>query len=256
MSSNRRYYPIFLDLEGKRILVVGGGRVAQRKIVSLVEHGALVQVIAKELNTYVASMARKGLIEYAGQEFEESHLEGVFLVIAATDDASLNRLVSDKAMNKGLLVNAVDQPSECNFIVPSVLRRGDLVVAVSTSGKSPAFARKVREDLEKHLGNEFELFLTLMGNIRKRVLSQGFTQERNRELFEELVKSQLLGSIRANDWGRAASIISKVLGRTFSPEEIIDYAGMPNDRPDHEQTGARPHPPGHRRPDRLRHQPE
>jgi len=224
MSQSRRYYPIFLDLEGKKVLVVGGGKVAQRKIETLIEHGALVQVISRKLDPHIASMAEKGLIQYAGQDFSESLLDGVFLVIAATSDASLNRLVSDKAQQKGLLVNAVDQPSECNFIVPSVLRRGDLVVAVSTSGKSPAFARKVREDLEKRFGDEFELFLTLMGNLRERILSQGLSQELNRELFEKLVASHILASIRDDDWERAASIVGEVLGRSFSPEEIMGYA--------------------------------
>jgi precorrin-2 dehydrogenase / sirohydrochlorin ferrochelatase len=224
MSQSRRYYPILLDLEGKKVLVVGGGKVAQRKIETLIEHGALVQVIARTLDPHIASMAEKGLIHYAGQDFSESLLDGVFLVIAATSDASLNRLVSDKAQQKGLLVNAVDQPSECNFIVPSVLRRGDLVVAVSTSGKSPAFARKVREDLEKRFGHEFELFLTLMGNLRERILSQGLSQELNRELFEKLVASHILASIRDDDWERAASIVGEVLGRSFSPEEIMGYA--------------------------------
>jgi precorrin-2 dehydrogenase/sirohydrochlorin ferrochelatase len=133
--------------------------------------------------------------------------------------------VSKKAQQKGLLVNAVDQPSECNFIVPSVLRRGDLVVAVSTCGKSPAFARRVREGLEEYFGDEYESFLTLMGNLRELVLSQGFSQEQNKELFEKLISSPLLVSIRDNDWSRAASIISDVLGRSFSQEEIMRYVG-------------------------------
>jgi precorrin-2 dehydrogenase/sirohydrochlorin ferrochelatase len=219
-----RYYPILLDLKGKRVLVVGGGKVAQRKIETLLEHGASVQVIARELTPPIALLAEKGMIHYAGRDFSESHLDRVFLVIAATDDAKLNRLVSDKAQQRGLLVNAVDQPSECNFIVPSVLRRGDLVVAVSTSGKSPAFARKVREELEEQFGEEVDLYLTLMGNLRINILSQGLPQGQNKELFEKLISSQLLLAIRQNDWDRAASIISEVLGRSFSPDEIMGYA--------------------------------
>lgn len=218
-----RYYPVFLELEGKKALVVGGGRVAQRKIETLLEHGALVNVVAVELNRPIAAMVEKGLIQYLGQDFSENHLEHIFLVIAATNDISLNRHISEKAQQKGLLVNAVDQPSECNFIVPSVLRRGDLVVAVSTSGKSPAFARKVREDLEAHFGEEFASFLTLMGNLRELVLSRGFSQEQNKVLFEKLIASPLLVSIRNNDWDRAASIVSDVLGGSFSQEEIMGY---------------------------------
>jgi precorrin-2 dehydrogenase/sirohydrochlorin ferrochelatase len=213
-----------LDLEGKRVLVVGGGRVAQRKIETLLEHGAVVDVVAGELNRPIASLAERGLVHYAGQDFSESNLDGILLVVAATSDVSFNRHVSEKARQKGLLVNAVDQPSECNFIVPSILRRGDLVVAVSTSGKSPAFARKIREDLEAYFGEEYESFLTLMGRLRELVLSRGFSQEQNKVLFEKLIASSLLGSIRENDWERAASIITDVLGRPFSQEEIMTYA--------------------------------
>lgn len=220
----RHYFPVLLDLKGKRALVVGGGRVAQRKIESLLDHGALIQVVARELSGPIASMVERGLIDYGGEDFSESHLESVFLVITATSDISLNRQVSEKARQRGLLVNAVDQPSECNFILPSVLRRGDLVVAVSTSGKSPAFARKVREDLEERFGEEYGTFLTLMGNLRELVLSLGFSQEQNKELFERLIASPLLGSIRENDWEQAASIVREVLGRPFTKEEIMTCA--------------------------------
>jgi len=133
--------------------------------------------------------------------------------------------VSEKAQQRGLLVNAVDQPSDCNFIVPSVLRRGDMVVAVSTSGRSPAFARKVREDLEGYFGDEFESFLTLMGNLRELVLSRGFPQEKNKEIFEKLISSRLLHSLRDRDWEKAAAIVSEVLGRSFSAQDVMGYAG-------------------------------
>jgi len=219
-----RYYPILLDLRGKKALVVGGGRVAHRKIETLLEHGASVEVIARELNRSVAGLVEKGLIRFGGQEFSEDRLDGVFLFIAATSDADLNRHVSEKAQRKGLLVNAVDQPSDCNFILPSILRRGDLVVSVSTSGKSPAFARKIREDLEKHFGDEFESFLAIMGRLRERVLSLGLSQEQNREVFENLIASRLLHSLGEKDWDGAASVVSEILGRPFSREDLMTYA--------------------------------
>jgi len=223
-EADRLYYPILVDLRGKKVLVVGGGNVARRKIGSLLAHGAMVEVVAKELDPEVAAWAEKGLIKYSGQAFSESPLETFFMVIAATNDASFNRQVSRMAQEHGLLVNAVDQPSDCNFIVPSVLRRGDLVVAVSSSGKSPAFARKTREDLEQQFGEEIESFLILMGRLREKVAGHGRPQAHNKEIFEKLIASPLLHAIREKDWDQAASVISEILGRPFSREEVIKYA--------------------------------
>jgi precorrin-2 dehydrogenase / sirohydrochlorin ferrochelatase len=219
-----RYYPILVDLRGKRVLVVGGGMVAHRKIETLLEHGASVEVVAKDLDRPVAGLVDKGLIGYGGREFSEAFLNGVFLVIAATSDEELNRRVAEKAQEKGLLVNAVDQPSDCNFIVPSILRRGDLVVSISTSGKSPAFAKKIRRDLEEHFGDEFESFLDVMGSLRESVLSLGLSQEQNKKVFEKLITSPLLHCLGEKKWEEAASIVSDILGRPVSSEELMMYA--------------------------------
>jgi precorrin-2 dehydrogenase/sirohydrochlorin ferrochelatase len=131
--------------------------------------------------------------------------------------------VSQAAQQRGLLVNAVDQPADCNFIVPSVLARGDLLIAVSTSGKSPAFARKVRVELERHFGEEYGLFLNLMGNLRKEILRLGLSQEENKSAFEELVYSDLLQTIRRKEWVAASQIIEKVLERPVSKNQILDF---------------------------------
>jgi precorrin-2 dehydrogenase/sirohydrochlorin ferrochelatase len=217
-----RFYPILVDLQGKRALVVGGGKVAQRKIETLLEHGASVQVVARDLTPPLEELRSTGRIEFLGREFSDALLEGAFLVFAGTDDASLNRRVSEAAQHKGLLVNAVDQPADCNFIVPSVLSRGDLLIAVSTSGKSPAFARKVRVDLERHFGEEYGLFLTLMGNLRKEIIALGLSQEENKKAFEELVYSDLLQALRHKEWDAASEIIGKVLGRPLSKNQMLD----------------------------------
>ena len=217
-----RFYPILVDLHGKKALVVGGGKVAQRKIETLLEHGATVQVVAKELTAALEELRRAGRIEFLGEEFSETFVDGVFVVFAATDDAALNRRVSRTAQQRSLLVNAVDQPADCNFIVPSVLSRGDLVIAVSTSGKSPAFARKVRVELEQSFGEEYGLFLNLMGNLRKEILRLGLSQEENKSTFEDLVTSDLLTAIREKNWDLASQIIEKVLGRPVSRNQMLD----------------------------------
>ena len=217
------FYPILVDLRGKKALVVGGGKVAQRKIETLLECGTFVQVVAKELTAELEELRSSQKIEFLGGEFSEAYLEGAFLVFAATDDALLNRRVSRAAQQRGLLVNAVDQPADCNFIVPSVLTRGDLLIAVSTSGKSPAFARKVRVELERHFGEEYGLFLTLMGNLRKEILRLGLSQEENKTAFEELVYSDLLPAIREKNWDLASQILEKILERPISTNQILDF---------------------------------
>ena len=204
------YYPILLDLEGKTALVVGAGRVAQRKIEALMLCGAEIHIIGKKLTPKLKELVDIGQIRHIGDAFEEAHLEDAFVVIAATDDPAVNHHISGRAKKKGLLVNAVDQPSDCNFIVPSVVRRGDLLIAISTSGKSPTLARRIREGMETQFGEAYATFLVLMGRIRKRVLSKGFSQEENRRIFHALVDSDILEAMAREDWEEMVSILSGI----------------------------------------------
>jgi len=217
------YYPIFIDLDGEKVVVVGGGMVAQRKIETLLEYGADVHVVSQKLTPTLNKYLEEGRIKFLGHEFRDNHLNGAFMVVAATDDPLLNRKVSEKAREKGLLVNAVDQPSDCNFIVPSILRRGDLLIAVSTSGKSPALAKKVREELEERFGDEYESLLILMGRLRKEILSQGLSRDENRRIFHELVNSHILDAIVKNDWNEVATILNTTINTQLSSEDVINY---------------------------------
>jgi precorrin-2 dehydrogenase/sirohydrochlorin ferrochelatase len=217
------YYPIFTDLKGKRVIVVGGGTIAQRKIETLLEYGAVVGVIAKQLTPSLSRYVQEEKVKLLGREFKDSHLNDAYMVMAATDDHTLNRQISLSAKKKGLLINAVDQPSECNFIVPSILRRGDLLIAISTSGKSPALAKRIREDLEKQYGNEYEILLILMGRLRKEILSRGLSQDENSRMFHGIVDSLILEAIGRKDWMEVASILNKILQTQLSSDDIINY---------------------------------
>ena len=217
---SKAYYPIFLNLRGKRTVVVGGGMVAQRKIETLLEHGADVHVISRALTPELDREVKGGRVKHLGEEFSETHLDGAFMVIAATDDTDLNRRVSRAAQKKGLLINAVDQPDDCNFIVPSILRRGDLRIAISTSGKSPAMARKVREDLETQFGDEYESFLNLMGRMRREIIARRLSQKENSRIFRELIDSSILEAIGREAWEEAASALSDIVKIAYTPEEV------------------------------------
>jgi len=216
------YYPILLDLSGKKAIVVGGGMVAQRKIETLIESGALIHVIAHELTSELQSRLEKGEIKLLAREFDEGHIEDAFLIIAATDNRVLNQRISRIAKNKNILINAVDQPLDCNFIFPSIVRRGDLLIAVSTSGKSPAMAKRIGERLSGQFGREYEAFLIIMGNIRRGLLSENLSGEDRNRIFNELVDSTILDSIKRDDLVDIASCLERILKRPVSHDDVIN----------------------------------
>jgi precorrin-2 dehydrogenase/sirohydrochlorin ferrochelatase len=209
---------VLLDLQGKTCLVVGGGQVAERKISGLLHCGAVVEVAARDLTPGIARWVESGKVRYGGETFEDRCMRGVFLVIAATDDRELNRRVALSASQSGILVNAVDQPEDCAFIVPSVIRRGDLIVALSTSGRSPALAKKLREELEEVLGEEYGVFLELMGSVRERVLALGLPQEENAKIFKALVGSGILSAIRDRNVEGARQELARLLPHGLAAE--------------------------------------
>lgn len=215
------YFPIFLDLKGKTALVVGGGNVAERKIEALLDCGAKIDIVSNELTDKLKNLVEVYGIRHLNEEFSEKHLEGVFLVIAATNDKQLNHKVSKIAKKMGLLINAVDQLPDCNFIVPSIVKRGDLLIAISTSGKSPALAQKVRKQLDTQFGSEYEDFLVLMGRVRKEILTKGLSQEENSRIFHEIVESDVLDSLLRDDLKRVQSILRRILPEDIAIEECL-----------------------------------
>ena len=171
----KRYYPVSLDINGKRCVVVGGGEVALRKVNVLLEHEAIVQVISPELCAELEDLYAAGRIMTAKRPYADGDLAGAFVVISATDDVEANRKVAAGAEKLGVLINVVDTPNLSNFIVPSHLRRGDLTVAVSTGGKSPALAHRIKEELENIFGDDYATLLALVGRVRSELRQSGVT---------------------------------------------------------------------------------
>ncbi len=163
------HYSISINLSGRKCVVVGGGTVAQRKVETFLDFDANVTVVSPDLTPTLTELAEKGLIEHIDDSFQPSHLDDAFLVVAATDDNEVNKSVSKEAENRGLLVNVVDVPELCSFFVPAMVRRGDVVISVSTSGKSPAMARRIRERLETQFGPEYGAFAALLGELRPEI---------------------------------------------------------------------------------------
>lgn len=209
-----RYYPIFLDIKGKPCVVIGGGNVAERKVLSLLDAGAKVLVISPKLTLALKKLANKKKIGYCPKAYEKGNLKGFFLAYSATNDQKVNRDVFNEAKRQGVLLNVVDVPELCNFIVPSVVERGDLLIAISTSGKSPAMAKKIRQQLEKEFGKEYAVFLDIMGKIRDKVLTRSKESDKNKRLFERLVDSPMIEWIKEGKKKEINRFLKKILGET------------------------------------------
>jgi precorrin-2 dehydrogenase/sirohydrochlorin ferrochelatase len=207
-----KYYPIYLDITDKRCIVVGGGDVAERKVERLLESGAHVVVFSKTLTDTLETMKRAGRIDHINADYETAFIDDAFLVIGATDSDDVNKNISRDAKQKGILVNIVDDPDKCDFILPSLLTRGDLLIAISTGGKSPALAKKLRQELEKLYGPEFQILLTVMGNLREKLLLKGYSSDENKHLFESVVYSDILQHIKDKNWDTVKKIVYDIVG--------------------------------------------
>lgn len=223
------YYPIFIELEGKKILVVGGGNVAQRKIETFLEFGASVDIVSRKLTAKLKELVEEGRVRHIGREYDEECLKDASLIIIATNDKQLNHRISKSVREKGMLTNTVDQPSDCNFIVPSIVRKGELLIAISTSGKSPALAKKIRKEIESQFGSEYDSLLYLMGIIRKEVLKRGLPQESNKRIFNEIINSDILDALARNDQARIKDILRDIIPWEISLDECLKKSSLGND---------------------------
>jgi precorrin-2 dehydrogenase/sirohydrochlorin ferrochelatase len=218
-------YPVFVRLEDRHCLVVGGGAVGERKVLDLLEAGARVTVVSPELTPVLADLAAKGELFHLQGDFQEEQAQGMALVIGATDDMEVNAQVSAAAQVRNIWVNIVDQPDLCTFIVPAQVRRGELTLAISTGGASPALARKIREELERHFGPEYGPYLALMQAIRARVLEARRGDPENAVLFKRLVDSPLLPALSRGDMNEVKRILQEVLGQVLDAavlEEMLE----------------------------------
>jgi len=220
-------YPLIVDLDGKPVTVIGGGRVALRKTLSLLECGAEVTVISPELAPELKSMADAGRIQWLRSRFAESMLDRdpqPALVFGTTDDRNVNVEVHGAAVKRRIPCNIADVPDLCTFIVPAVVNRGGLTISVSTGGSSPALARRVRERLERDFGDEYSVLIRILGDLRGVIVRDDSSPAMNKRLFLEIVDSDLLTAIRADDEDRAVTILKSILPETIDPASVVAEA--------------------------------
>jgi len=220
-------YPIFAVIEDKPCLVVGGGTVGERKVSDLLTAGARVTVVSRTLTPELAALADRGEIRYVPEDFTETQVEGMALVMAATDDRTVNARVSAAAQARGIWVNVADDPEYCTFIVPAQVRRGDLTLAISTGGASPALARQLREELQQHYGPEYGPYLDLLQRVRTRLLTERRAHPDNGPLFHRLVHSPLKEAVAQGDRARVLKLLHEALGSILSTSvlgELVSQA--------------------------------
>ena len=187
------YYPAFLNLQGKKAVVVGGGKVAERKVLTLIRAGADVTVISPMLTKRLLKEKEAGHMRHLPRTYRKGDLKDSFMVIAATDSPEANTRVAGDAPG---LLNVVDVPSECNFIAPSVVKRGPLVFAISTGGTSPAFAKAVRKEIEKSYGKVFSDYLGFVKTLRSRAMQEIADKSEREKFLKSLASGDILDTLR------------------------------------------------------------
>jgi precorrin-2 dehydrogenase/sirohydrochlorin ferrochelatase len=215
-----RYYPLFLAIEGRTCLVVGAGAVGERKVRTLLKYGAKIRLVARELSAWIEEKRSEKLVIWAGERYERSHLQGVSLAFAATDDPDLNRIIAADAGKLGVWCNMATDPDLGSFIVPSVLEQGALSIAISTSGLSPAVAKLLRQKLQLEIGPEWDFFIRLLGELRQCFKSRGIAEKQAQETFTRLAGLPIPERLRQ---GRAEKAFAKTLEacRPVMPEAEI-----------------------------------
>jgi precorrin-2 dehydrogenase len=205
------FYPAFINLENRPVLVVGGGAVAERKVETLLETGALVTVVSPEITQQLQEYTRLKRITFRQRSFLPSDADGVSLVISATDDPATQAEVASIATLKNILVNTVDKPELCSFIVPAILRRGDITIAISTSGKSPSLAAELRTRVEGILTDDVARTAAMLGAVRQEVHEHFADSDDRKRVFDSIIRSGIIEWIAGYDDAAALERVRKMI---------------------------------------------
>ena len=217
------YYPIFVELRDRRCLVVGGGEVAQRKVAGLLAAGARLTVIAPKLTSELQRLLAAGEIECVQREYQEGDLEGFEVCMVATDDGAVNAQVFAEGRRRRVWVNASDDPANCDFILPSVIRRGSITVAASTGGTSPALARRLREELESYLTEEMPALADLLAEVRRDLRSRDIAPDP--DVWQEAIDEELRVLLAQRKYRQAKARLLGALGAGGLVEELVGVEG-------------------------------
>ncbi|MDQ4076384.1 MAG: bifunctional precorrin-2 dehydrogenase/sirohydrochlorin ferrochelatase [Chloroflexota bacterium] len=218
-----QYYPVYLDLRGRPCVVVGGGRLAEEKVKGLLEAEADVTVVAPRLTNQLQRWAEAGHIRQVARPYVSGDLAGAFLAISTLNKPEVNEQFWEEVVERNILANVMDDLPHCNFIAASIVRRGDLAITISTSGKAPALAIRLRQWLERELGEEYARFLELAGSLRAPLAERFPPFEERKRRWYELVDSEVLDLLRRGEDEAARTRITEIMGVAPVEAEIASH---------------------------------
>lgn len=214
-----RYFPINIDIQDKKCVVIGGGKVAYRKVLSLISAGAKVEIISPAAIDEIEKLVNDSLVAWTKRKYEEGDLEGATLAFVAVDSSHIGPEVTSEAKVLGIPVNVADEPSQCSFTLPSIAERGDLLITVSTGGKCPALARHVRLSIETIIDDAYGEMLTILAEVREQLLNAKIGHDKCRDLLNKLISSGILSLLREGDNEKASEIADEALARLLANKE-------------------------------------
>jgi precorrin-2 dehydrogenase / sirohydrochlorin ferrochelatase len=239
MDNAMPLYPVNLNINNRLCMVIGGGEVASRKIESLLVCGARIRVVSPAVCPRVGGLAAEGKVEWQQRGYQRGDLRGAFLVFATTDNSDIQRQVMSEAQELDILINSADNPEECSFQVPATVRQGDLLLAVSTGGGSPALAALIRENLAREYGPEYGLLVGFLSSIRDVIVNDGDTPWSHKAFFEKLLELDILSCLRAKDWPTLQEKLAGILpGKVNVAELVTSLASIGNLQQKMEREGA------------------
>lgn len=205
------YYPVVLNIDRRPVVIIGGGEVAESKVDSLLEGGALLTVISPQLTWRLRSLVASGAIRWQWRQYDSNDVCNAFFVVAATGNPEVQQRIFDDARNAGVLINCVDDPERCDFIMPSVIRRDDLIVAVSTSGKSPVFAAWLRRRLENWLTADLGRVVRVLGDVRNEVRQRFGSVRERKHAYQQIIDSNIVNWISECDDTTAKARVDEII---------------------------------------------
>lgn len=218
------YYPIFVELKNKPCLVVGGGEIGLQKVRGLLAAEAQVTVVSPELHPTLAAWVAEGRVKHVARAYCSDDATGFAIVMVATDDRSANAQVRAESRARGAWVNAADDPNNCDFILPAVVRRGPVTIAISTGGGSPAMARRVREELDAYFTEDFEALAELLAEVRAELKRRGVLLQIPQDTWQAAIDGRLRSLLAQRRWGQAKALLLSRLGAPILPQEPLPTA--------------------------------